>query len=183
MFGEAKEGAVEAHDFSSSMSITTTHSKNENNSESVVSQKTLAKLVFSVGTSKITSDGSGEEETDEDDGSDYKEEGAAKSSGVEIEGMQMLTREQSGLKDKSEGNDQHGHALEDAVNMNNATAKLNLSSVDEEQSMEEDEEEEEEEFNDAMEREVDSEVDTTYVVQRGDLTDLSFDVDPDSEDE
>jgi len=34
-----------------------------------------------------------------------------------------------------------------------------------------------------MEREVDSEVDTTYVVQRGDLPDLSFDVDPDSEDE
>ena len=48
--------------------------------------------------------------------------------------------------------------------------------------MEEDEEEEEEEFDDAMEREEDSEVDTTYVVQRGDLTDLSFDVDPDSED-
>ncbi len=75
MFGEAKEGAVEAHDFSSSMSITTTHSKNENDSKSVVSQKTLAKSVFSVGTSKITSDGSGEEETDEDDGSDYVDEG------------------------------------------------------------------------------------------------------------
>ncbi len=29
MFGEAKEGAVEAHNFSSSMSITTIHSKNE----------------------------------------------------------------------------------------------------------------------------------------------------------
>jgi len=91
MFGEAKEGAVEAHDFSSSMSITTTHSKNKNDSKSVVSQKTLAKSVFSVGTSKITSDGSGEEETDEDDGSDYEEEGAAKPSGVKIEGMQMLT--------------------------------------------------------------------------------------------
>ena len=69
MFGEAKEGAVEVHNFSSSMSITTIHSKNENDSKSVVSQKTLAKLVFSVGTSKITSDGSDEEETDEDDGS------------------------------------------------------------------------------------------------------------------
>jgi len=55
--------------------------------------------------------------------------------------------------------------------------------VNDERSMEEDKEEEEEEFNDAMEREEDSEVDTTYVVQRGDLTDLSFDVDPDSEDE
>jgi len=66
--------------------------------------------------------------------------------------------------------------------MNNATAKLNLSSVNDELSMEEDEEEEEEEFDETMEREVDSKVDTTYVVQRGNLTDLSFDVDPDSED-
>jgi hypothetical protein len=66
--------------------------------------------------------------------------------------------------------------------MNNATAQLNLSSVNEECNTEEDEEEEEEEFDDTMEREVDSKVDTTYVVQLGDLTDLSFDVNPDSED-
>jgi len=98
MFGEAKEGAVEAHTFSSSMSITTLHSKNVNNSKSVASQKTLAKSVFSVGTSKITSDGSNEEETDEDKGSDY-EGSATKTSAVEIEGMQMPTREQS--KNKS----------------------------------------------------------------------------------
>jgi len=39
MFGEAKEGAVKAHNFSSSMSITTIHSKNVNNSKSVASQK------------------------------------------------------------------------------------------------------------------------------------------------
>jgi len=136
MFGEAKEGAVEAHNFSSSMSITTIHSKNENDSKSVVSQKTLAKSVFSVGTSKITSDGLDEEETDKDDGSNYEEEGTAKSSGVKIVGMQMLTREQStnknsvsGLKDKSDKN-QHVHALEEDAqltkNMNNATAKLNF---------------------------------------------------------
>jgi len=62
-------------------------------------------------------------------------------------------------------------------------AKLNISSANDERSMEEDKEEEEEEFNDAMEREEDNEVDTTNVVQRGDLTDLSFDVDLDSEDE
>jgi hypothetical protein len=184
---------VEVHNFSSSMSITTIHSKNENNSKSVVSQKTLVKSVFSEGTSKITSDGSDEEETDKDEGSDYEEESTAKSLAVEIEGMQMLTREQSinkssasGLKDKS-GKNQHVHTLKDKAqltkNMNNATAQLNLSSMNEELSMEEDEEEEEEEFDDAMEREEDSEVDTSYVVQCGDLTDLSFDVDPDSEDE
>ncbi len=57
-----------------------------------------------------------------------------KPSGVEIEGMQMLTRVQSGLKDKSEGSNQLEHALE----MNNATAKMNLLSVNDERSMEED---------------------------------------------
>ncbi len=103
MFGEAKEGAVEAHNFSSSMSITTIHSKNVNDGKSVASQKTLAKSVFSVGTFKITSDGSDEEETDKDKGSDY-EGSATKTSAVEIEGMQMLTREQS--KNKSSGTGQ-----------------------------------------------------------------------------
>jgi len=64
------------------MSITTVHSKNENDSKSVASQKTLTKSVFSVGTSKITSDGSDEEETDEDEGPDYKEESATKTPAV-----------------------------------------------------------------------------------------------------
>jgi len=40
------------------------------------------KSVFSVGTSKITSDGSDEEETDEDEGPDYKEESATKTPAV-----------------------------------------------------------------------------------------------------
>ncbi len=48
--------------------------------------------------------------------------------------------------------------------------------------MEEDVEEEEDEFDDAMEREVDIKLDTSYVVQRNDLPDLSFEVDPDSDD-
>jgi hypothetical protein len=43
MFGEAKEGAVEAHNFSSSASITTIHLKNVGNSRSVATEKTLAK--------------------------------------------------------------------------------------------------------------------------------------------
>jgi len=98
MFGETKEGAVEVHNFSSRMSINSIHSKNVNDSKLVASQKMLAKSVFSVGTSKITSDGSDEEETDKDEGSDYKGS-ATKTSAVEIEGMKMLTREQS--KNKS----------------------------------------------------------------------------------
>jgi len=192
MFGEAKEGAVEAHNLSSSMSITTIHSKNVNDSKSVASQKTLAKSVFNMGTSKITSDGSDEEETDKDEGSDYKGS-ATKTSAVEIEGMQMLTREQSknkssvtGQKEESREN-QQVHALEEEAqltkNINKDTAKLNLSSVNGEQDMEEDVEEDEDEFDDAMDREDDSELDTSYVVHRSDLPDLSFEVDPDSDNE
>ena len=92
MFREAKEGAVEAHNFSSSASITTIHSKNVNNSKSVASQKMLTKSVFSLATSWVTSNGLEEEETDKDKGSDF-DVSATKPSGVEIEGMQMLIRE------------------------------------------------------------------------------------------
>jgi len=37
-------------------------------------------------------------------------------------------------------------------------------------------------FDDAMDREEDSKLDTYYVVHRSDLPDLSFEVDPDSDD-
>jgi hypothetical protein len=90
MFGEAKEGAVEAYNFSSSASITTLHSKNVSNSRSVTTEKTLAKSVFSIATSKVTSDGSEEEREVEND-SDY-DAGPTTKPGVMIEGMQMLTR-------------------------------------------------------------------------------------------
>ena len=39
MFGEAKEGAVQAHNFSSKASVTTIHSKNMDNSTTVVTEK------------------------------------------------------------------------------------------------------------------------------------------------
>jgi len=118
---------------------------------------------------------------------------ATKTSVLEIEGMQMPTREQSknkssgtGQKEKLGGN-QQVHALEDEArltkNMNKATAKLNLSSVDGDPNMEEDVEEDEDEFDNAMDREEGSKLDTSYVVQRSDLPDLSFEVDPDSDDE
>ena len=188
MFGEAKEGAMEAHSFSSSMSIITIHSKNVSNRKSVASQKMMAKSVFSMGTSKITSNGSDKEETDEEEGSDYKGS-ATKTSAVEIEGMQMLTREQSknkssvtGQKEESGENQQVHTPKEEAQltkNMNKATAKLNLLSVDGDPSMEQDMEE----FDNAMDREEESKLDTSYVVQRSDLPDLSFEVDPDSDDE
>ncbi len=88
MFGEAKEGAVEAHNFSSSASIATIHSTNMGNRGSVATEKTLAKSVFSIGLSKVTSDGT-EEEMEEDNESDS--EAGSEKLGVAIEGMQMLT--------------------------------------------------------------------------------------------
>ena len=166
-------GAVKAHNFSSSASITTIHLKNVNDSKSVTSQKMLAKSVFSMATSKITADGSEEEEADKDEGSDY-DGSATEPSGVETEGMQMLTREQS-MKESSiigqeeeSGENSQGYALEEEAqptrNMNKATAQLTLLSVDGEQDMEEDEEE----FDNAMNREVDSEEETSYAVHRSD---------------
>ncbi len=90
MFGEAKEGAIKAHNFSSSASITTIHLKNMSNSRSVATEKTLAKSVSNIATSKVTSEGS-EEEMDEDNDSN-SDAGSATKPGVTIEGMQMLTR-------------------------------------------------------------------------------------------
>jgi hypothetical protein len=48
--------------------------------------------------------------------------------------------------------------------------------------MEEDVEEDKDEFDDAMDREGESKLDTSYVVHHSDLPDLSFEVDPDSND-
>jgi hypothetical protein len=88
MFGEAKEGAVKTHNFSSRASVTKIHSKNMGNCRSVATKKTLAKSVFSIGTSKVTSDRS-EEEMEEDNKSDA--EAGSEKPGVAIKGMQMLT--------------------------------------------------------------------------------------------
>jgi hypothetical protein len=137
MFGEAKEGAVKAHNFSSSTSITTLHSKNMSNSRSVTTEKMLAKSVFSIATSKVTSDGS-EEEMEEEDGSNYNA-GPATKPGVAIEGMQMLTRGRKQQSDKSmdkdevsvdeDRTDKQENNQEEAAqltkNMNAATANLN----------------------------------------------------------
>ncbi len=55
-YREAKEGAVEAHNFSSKASVTTIHSSNKRkrDARTVASAKTLAKSVYSINTSKVT---------------------------------------------------------------------------------------------------------------------------------
>jgi hypothetical protein len=71
-YKEAREGAMEAHNFSSSASITTTHSRNEKkrDAKSVASEKTLAKSVYSIDTSKVTEDNTDEERNESREGSD-----------------------------------------------------------------------------------------------------------------
>ncbi len=71
-YGEAKEGAVKAHNFSSKASVTTIHSSNKRKrkAKSVTTAKTLAKLVYSINTSKVTEDGTEDENTSKEEESD-----------------------------------------------------------------------------------------------------------------
>jgi hypothetical protein len=70
MFGEAKEGAIEAHNISSKAFVTTIHSKNMDDSRTVATERMLAKSVFSMATSKGTSDGLAEEMDNDNDSDD-----------------------------------------------------------------------------------------------------------------
>ncbi len=162
MFGEAKEGAVEAHNFSSSASITTIHSKNTGNRGSVAMEKTLAKSVFSKGTSKVTSDGS-EEEMEEDNESDS--EAGSEKLGVAIKGMQMLTghstkSNKESMQDKASKEEEEEDKADKTLDLNYeeesplttnlsaATENLQLLSVDRDQD-----EGDKAEFGDAFNRE------------------------------
>jgi hypothetical protein len=90
-YGEAREGAMEAHNFSSSASITTTHSRNEKkrDAKSVASEKTLAKSVYSIDTSKVTEDNTDEERNGLGEGSNNDEKPRTNKK-IAIEGMQLL---------------------------------------------------------------------------------------------
>jgi hypothetical protein len=141
MFGEAKEGAIKVHNFSSSAFITTIHSKNMGNSRSVATEKMLAKLVFSMATSKVTFEGL-EEEMEENESND-SDAVSAKKLGVAIEGMQMLNRHHRNLsrdymqedntsrnEEKDAWENDHEEVAQLTKNMNAATAKLNLLLLD-----------------------------------------------------
>jgi hypothetical protein len=88
MFGEAKEGAVQAHNLSFKASITMIHSKNMNDSMTVATERTLVMSVFSMATSKVTFDSSAEEM---DDDNDLDNNGGTVKYGVAIEEMHMLS--------------------------------------------------------------------------------------------
>jgi hypothetical protein len=93
-FGEAKEGSMEAYNFSSVQLVTSTHSvnKKKKDAKTVASVKSLAKSVFSIGTatSKVTV----EDDTNDSEGNDSsngEEEGSKKDrKTIAIQGMGIL---------------------------------------------------------------------------------------------
>ncbi len=94
-FGEAKEGSTEAYNFSLVQSVTSTHLVNEKkkDAKTVMSVKSLAKLVFSIGTatSKVTEEDN-MDDSKGNDSSDGKEEGSTMDGKtIAIEGMGFLT--------------------------------------------------------------------------------------------
>jgi hypothetical protein len=87
-YGNAKEGSVEAHNFSADLSVTSLHSaKAKRVQETPAPTPTLAQSVYSIGTSKVTKDSEDnldkEEEDAETDGGSGKNE-------VMINGIDIL---------------------------------------------------------------------------------------------
>ncbi len=108
-YGEAKEGAVEAHNFSSKASVTMIHLSNERKRDvkSVATAKTLAKLVYSINTSKVTEDGTEDENNSKEEESDDNGNPSA-SKKIAIEGMQIFVgkkKKAMPLKTKSTNED------------------------------------------------------------------------------
>jgi hypothetical protein len=92
--GESKEGAVEAHNFSTALSVTSLHSpKGKEAKVKSVTAQTLVKSVYSIGTSRVTKDS--DDESDKEKG-DNVADGGSDSKQVAIDGMDIL-----------HGNDKH----------------------------------------------------------------------------
>jgi hypothetical protein len=67
-YGDAKEGSVEAHNFSADLSVTSLHSaKAKRVQETPAPTPTLAHSVCSIGTSKVTKDSEDNSDKEEDD--------------------------------------------------------------------------------------------------------------------
>ncbi len=87
-YGEAKEGAVEAHNFSAAFSVTSLHlAKGKGSEDKPGPTPTLAQLVYSIGMSKVTKD-SEDESGKEEKGKDV--DGSSTSKQIAIDGMGIL---------------------------------------------------------------------------------------------
>ena len=91
-FGEAKEGAIEAHNFSSALSLTSLRSAKKGGksaSKLPAQDMTLAQSVYSIGTSKVTNESDDKSDNEEDSTEDSTEGGPK----VTFDGMDIVTGE------------------------------------------------------------------------------------------
>jgi hypothetical protein len=138
-FGEAKEGSMEAHNFSLMAPVTTTHLQNEKKQEAktVASVKSLAKLVFSIGTTtlKVTKDDMGKSK--EDDSSDGEAEGSKEGGKtIAIEGMEILTGNDGKPKATKTGTGDANEEMEDAESRDSAAKEKELEYQGDDENME-----------------------------------------------
>ncbi len=89
-FGETKEGAMEAYNFSSSTLITTIHSKNRTD-KSVATTKALTQSLFSIemGTSKVTNSDNEDKDFNAETGKDDDQDSQW---AIAIKGMEIMNR-------------------------------------------------------------------------------------------
>ena len=93
-YGKAKEGAIEAHNFSAASSITSLHSAREKGAEEGPGPTpTLAQLVYSIGTSRVTKESDNESDGEEDGNA---EEGNSSNQQVAINGMDIVRGDRKG---------------------------------------------------------------------------------------
>ncbi len=87
-YGKAKEGAVEAHNFSAAVSVTSLHlAKGKGVEETPAPTPTLVQSVYSIGTSKVTKDS---EDNSDEEVDDAKADNSFGINKVAIDGMDIL---------------------------------------------------------------------------------------------
>jgi hypothetical protein len=138
-FSEAKEGSMEAHNFSLMTPVMLTHSWNEKNQEAktVVSVKSLAKLVFSIDTTtlKVTKDDM--DESKEDNSSDGEVEGSKEGGKtIAIKGMGILTSNDSKPKATKTGTGGENEEMEDTESRDSISKEKELDDQEDVKDME-----------------------------------------------
>ncbi len=108
-YGKAKEGAIEAYNFSAAPSVTSLRSAREKGTEEGPGPTPmLAQLVYSIGTSKVTKES--DEVSDGEEGDDV-EEGNSNHQQVAINGLDIVW-----------GQRERGHAFLNRINEGNKCA-------------------------------------------------------------
>ncbi len=93
-YGKAKEGAIEAHNFSAAPSVTSLRSASEKGAEEGPGPTpTLAQSVYSIGTSRVTKESDDELDGEEDNNA---EEGNSDNQQVAINGMDIVRGDKKG---------------------------------------------------------------------------------------